>query len=185
MSVCVMCGVEAGEAEVLASFDENAFGIPVTIRHGVIRHTCRSCGFEGIEIPDAEGLAAAVAVARILRPDVLLGPEIRAIRKAVGMNGKEFAAAVGVNNATLSRWENAPDNAGQGEVAERDFRDAVWSLLYRRVPAFSIEPGHFRRMNIHARREGDAAPRIVMERVRLKDQIRGVKTDEWDMLDAA
>lgn len=185
METCIACGALTATVELLPSHDDDGFGIPITIKNAVLRHHCESCGMDGIEIPDTAGLIAAVAAARILCPVGLVGAEIRAIRKACEMNGVEFAKAVGVANATLSRWENSEDCGGRGEVTERDFRDAVWSLLYQKVPALQVEPGHFRRMNILHMPVGQRLPRLVLERVRLKDPVRHTKSDEWDIYDQA
>jgi len=178
MKECVACGAPTNKVELLTTYDTDVIGIPVTLKNGVLHHRCENCGFDGIEIIDGDGLSAAVAVARILLPVGLRGEEIRFLRKACRMNGKQFAQELGNDNATLSRWENG---GGFGEFTERCIRDTVWSLLYRRVPAIHVEPGHFKRMEIRRLAEGEAAPRPVLERVRLTDAVRQTKTDEWDI----
>ena len=182
METCIACGAPTDKVELLPTYDADVIGIPVTLRNGVLRHRCESCGFDGIEIIDSESLSAVVAVARILMPLALSGNDIRFLRKACGMNGKQFAKELDHDNATLSRWENG---GGLGEVTERCLRDAVWGLLYKRVPAIQIEPGHFKRMQIYRMREGEVMARIVLERVRLKDVARQSKSDEWDIYDLA
>ncbi|MGF7173367.1 hypothetical protein [Azospirillum doebereinerae] len=182
METCVVCEAPISEIEILPSYDDDAFGIPITIKNAVQRHVCPSCGFDGIEIPDSEGLEAAVAVGRIMIPVQLSGPEIKFLRKACGMNGKQFSEAMHVDNAVLSRWEK---HAGQGEVTDRTIRDVVWGLLCRKTPAIVIPPGHFTGMNIRRAPNGYSLPRIVVERVRLKDALHNTKSDEWDLLDLA
>ena len=91
METCVACGAPTDKVELLPTYDDDAVGIPVTLRNGVLRHNCDSCGFDGIEIIDSTGLTAAAAVARILLPVTLSGDEVRFLRKACQMNGKEFA----------------------------------------------------------------------------------------------
>ncbi|UEM19967.1 hypothetical protein JL100_023255 [Skermanella mucosa] len=180
MESCIACGASTDKVELLPTYDADVIGIPVTLRNGVLRHSCDSCGFEGIELVDSENLSAAVAVARILLPVRLTGDEIRFLRKACRMNGKQFAAELGNDNTTLSRWENGTPI---GDFAERSLRDTVWSLLYKRVPAIQVEPGHFKRMEICQPGDGQPTPRLVLERVRLKDAARRTKTDEWDIFD--
>lgn len=179
MEFCIDCGAETATVELLPSYDDDAFGIPITIKKAVLRHRCESCGMDGIEIPDADALEAAVAVARILVPIVLGGHEIRFLRKACGMSGKEFAREMRVDNASLSRWEKCDRSSGDGhgEVTDRRIREVVWGLLCDRTPAIQIPPGHLVRMEI-VRGE---LPRLVFERVRLKDQIRHTKSDAWDI----
>lgn len=171
--------------DVLPAYDDDAFGIPVTIRNAVLRHRCAACGVSGIEIPDSDDLSAVIAVARILFPAMLRGPEIRAIRKACQMTGKQFAEALGMDNATVSRWENCRGDESHGEVSDRNIRETVWSLLYRRTPAIHVEPGHFRKLDIVRLRADDPLPRLVFEHVRLKDPVRQTKSDEWDIYEHA
>jgi len=178
METCIACGAPTDKVELLPTYDADVIGIPVTLRNGALHHSCDSCGFDGIEILDSENLSAAAAVARILLPIVLSGAEIRFLRKACQMNGKQFANELGCDNATLSRWENG---GGAGEVTERNIRDTVWSLLYKRVPAIQVEPGHFKRMETYRLNDGESLPRLVLERVRLKDSARQTKSDEWDI----
>lgn len=57
-------------------------------------------------IPDLEGLIGAVVVSRVLHPRNLAGPEIRFVRKAVGLTQKEFAQKIEMTVEHLSRCEN-------------------------------------------------------------------------------
>lgn len=186
MNICIACGAPAATVELLPTYDDDAFGVPVTIKNAVLRHRCESCDMDGIEIPDSDGLEAAVAVARILVPVMLNGPEIRFLRKACGLTGKEFAEAVRIDNATLCRWEKSEvSGEGHGEVSDRTIREVVWSLLYDRTPAIQVPPAHFLRMKMVRLPEGEKLPRLVLERVRLKDPVRHTKSDEWDIFDQA
>lgn len=49
-----------------------------------------------------------------------LSTKIRAIRRTLGMNQAEFGKALGVNQATVSRWESGsiPDVVAMGRIAE-------------------------------------------------------------------
>lgn len=184
MTTCIACGADRATEKVLATYDDDAIGIPVTIKNAVIRHECEECGFSGVEIPDPEGLEAAIAVARILIPVALSGQEIKFLRKVCGMNGKEFATFVGIDNATLSRWENSTTR-GLGTVSEKSIRDAVAARLGEKTPAINLKAGQFVGMQILRLPEGQEMPRIVMERVRLKDCATQTKSDQWDIYDQA
>src|SRR4051794_31842794 len=118
---------------------------------------------------------------RMEQPRPLDGSKVQTLgflRKACQMNGKEFAEALHCDNAVLSRWENG---GGFGAVTERTIRNTVWGILYRKVPAIQIEPGHFERMKIFSLPEGSEISRLTLERVRLKDRTLQRKTDEWDI----
>jgi hypothetical protein len=185
METCIACGAPTATVEVLPSYDDNGFGVPVTIKYAVRRHRCETCGMDGIEIPDSERLEAAIAVARIMLPVILSGAEIRFLRKACGKNGKEFAAELGVDNAVLSRWENCAgrNGEGHGEVSDRTIREVTAGLLCERAPAFSIAAGFFRRMKLRRLHLDEPPLRLVMERVRLVTH-QG-KSNEWDTYDQA
>lgn len=180
MEPCVLCGQLTMVTELIPSYDDDAFGIPVTLKNAVLRHRCEACGMDGVEIPDSDGLSAAIAVARILNNIHLSGPEIRFLRKACGMTGKEFATALNVDNATLSRWENGA-HGNHGAVTDRAIRNAVWGFLYRKTPAIQIEPGTFTSMKIC---KGNV-PRLVFERVKIKDMASYTKQSAWDICEQA
>jgi len=186
MVSCIACGAPTARVDLLPSHDDDGFGIPITIKNAVLRHQCDACGMDGIEIPDSAGLEAAIAVARIMAPVALSGPDIRFLRKACGMTGKEFAEAVAVDNATLSRWEKPFGfGEGHGEVSDRNIREVVWSHLCDRTPAIQVPPAHFLRMKTFRLPESAEFPRLVLERVRLKDPVRHTKSDEWDIYSQA
>lgn len=178
MTDCIICDSPTATVEVLPEYDAQVIGMSVTIRNAALRHHCAACGFEGIEIPDSEDLEKAVALARLLDPAILTGPDIRFLRKACGMTAKRFAEALDCKPETLSRWENCTaDQGSQGTVSDRIIRNTVWGLVFRDAPAIDIEPGLFQMMTI---RPGPAAP-IIMERVRFKDAATRQKSDEWDI----
>ena len=185
MSACIVCGSKAGTAELLPEYRDAAIGLPLVLRNAAIRHHCPECGMEGVEIPDMEGLEAAAALARLLLPVALSGPDLRFLRKACSLTGKAFAAELGVDASTLSRWEHAttPDQ-GAGRQSEILIRDVVANLLHTRAPAITIPPGTFARMTIIPAPTGPR-PEITMERVRLKDTTTQRKSDAWDVFRAA
>ena len=85
-------------------------------------HRCAACGDFEVEIPLIVQLNQALANTLIRKPTRLTGAEIRFLRKALGWSGVDFARHMGVDAATVSRWE-----AGQrmGASAERLLRLAV------------------------------------------------------------
>src|SRR6185312_11976411 len=66
----------------------------------------------GIAVPNAEEMAAAVALALCFMPVRLTGAEVRFIRRVLGMTGQELAAAVEMTPETLSRWEHGKRAVG-------------------------------------------------------------------------
>ncbi len=64
------------------------------------------CGEKSALIPRIIALHEAIADCLLEQETYLTGKEIRFLRKNLGLKGKIFANLVGVDNATLSRWEN-------------------------------------------------------------------------------
>lgn len=56
----------------------------------------------------------------------LRGPEIRFMRKKVGMNGKSFAEFIGVSPVTMSRWET-------GEIKPSPSHDNLIRFAFRQM----------------------------------------------------
>ena len=65
------------------------------------------CGNEHqeVEIPKAEQLHGLLVNALISKPAALAGPEIRFLRKELGMSGRAFASHLGMTPEHLSRLE--------------------------------------------------------------------------------
>ncbi len=70
-----------------------------------VRH-CPHCGQYEFIIPDVEGLHRTIAHAVAEKPARLVPHEVRFLRKYLGYASGEFAQAIGVNAATVSRWES-------------------------------------------------------------------------------
>ena len=87
--------------------------------------TCAGCGEGGIVIPYIEPLHRELALAVIKRPGRLEPQEIRFLRKWRGWSGADFARHMGVDPATVSRWESVDNPQPMGPVADRLLRLAV------------------------------------------------------------
>jgi DNA-binding transcriptional regulator YiaG len=176
MEECLACGEQA-QVEVLQAYDDDLLGIPVLLRNAVIRTTCPACGEETTEIPDMDSLVAAVAMARALCPVQLSGAEVRFLRKATGMLAREFAEAIELDAASLSRWENEKQTLGGH--AEKVLRLFVCEQLHEAAPAVTYSAAMIPRLRLVARSVlGD--PRIVMDRVRFKDRRDEPATLQWE-----
>ena len=81
---------------------------------GVEVCTCE-CGEEYIGLPGLSKLHKAIANKLIHKPSILVGEEIRFIRKGMHLSGKELANILGVSNETVSRWENNKISIGDGK----------------------------------------------------------------------
>ncbi|MBW1954013.1 MAG: hypothetical protein JRI66_13205 [Deltaproteobacteria bacterium] len=81
------------------------------------------CGEEGPLIPRPIELHNLIGACLVSQKHPLSGREIRFLRKRLALTGIKFANLLGVDNATLSRWEN--DKEKPSSLADRCIR-----LLY-------------------------------------------------------
>jgi len=77
------------------------------------------CG-ESAAIPQPIEIHRAVAKCLLMSKTPLSGKEIRFLRKHIAMKAIDFAKRIGVDNATVSRWENGKDIPS--DIADRAIR---------------------------------------------------------------
>ena len=140
---------------VLDRYEENLTGLPypVVLLDAAEEVTHPKTGeVIGIAIPNAEELAAAVALALCFMPVRLIGAEIRFIRRVLGMTGQELASAVEMDPATLSRWEHGKQEIGGW--ADKAIRMAAVLRLQDHAPGSSLHPEEVVTLRFAPRRSG-------------------------------
>jgi putative zinc finger/helix-turn-helix YgiT family protein len=82
-----------------------SLGLDIQVEANV--YTCESCGevFEGF--PRVQDLHRAIVDHITARPDGLRGEEVRFLRKHLGLSSKDLAERMGVDPATVSRWQSS------------------------------------------------------------------------------
>jgi len=168
MSTCGECGSSRMKEGVLPEFETDLGGITVRLMHAVIREECEACGEWTIEIPDLPGLIRAAALARAMLPFKLSGKDVKFMRKALDMTGKEFADTMELTPETVSRWEN--NDRGIGGYTEKLLRHNICSLLYKRVKGVDYQPELITTMRIIPVDEGFIFPAIQFIRMLVSDQ---------------
>jgi putative zinc finger/helix-turn-helix YgiT family protein len=105
---CMECG--KGSVEVLNQNHRYAqCGLDyVTLLSLEVRH-CTHCGENEYVIPNIEQLHNLIANVVASKQERLVPAEIRFLRKYLGYSSADFAQAMGVNAATVSRWESKTD----------------------------------------------------------------------------
>lgn len=118
---CAMCGANM-KAEAKSKLHYTMSGLSKVYLSGVSAYQCinRQCGEEEIEIPNIEELHALLANIIARQETKLLPEEIRFLRTHLGYSGVDFSRKIGVDAATVSRWENG--KATMGDLAERLLR---------------------------------------------------------------
>jgi len=107
------------------NFRYDASGLPNVVLLDVEVRSCAACGERAVAIPHVEALHRELAMVVIRRPGRLAPQEIRFLRKWRGWSGADFARHLGVDPATVSRWESVDAAQPMGPVADRLLRLAV------------------------------------------------------------
>lgn len=81
-------------------------GLPHVYLAGIKYRVCRACKKQAADIPAVKSLLTVIARAIVESDAPLTGPEIRFIRKRLGLPSAEFARLIGVSLEQVSRWEN-------------------------------------------------------------------------------
>lgn len=165
---------------VLDRYEEKLMGLPypVVLLNAAEEITHPKTGTVlGVAVPDAEELAAAVALALCFMPTRLSGAEVRFIRRVMGMAGQELAAAVEMDPATLSRWEH--DKQTVGGWADKAIRMAAVLRLQDRAPASSLRPEDIVSLRLTPR-PTDSHPTIEVHRVGSEDAGTESEVKGWD-----
>jgi DNA-binding transcriptional regulator YiaG len=135
--ICSVCGASAPVSKGKFRFDQ--IGLPV-ILNNIYLVRC-DCGNTDPIIGNVNDLMDVIARALVSKHLPLTGHEVRFLRKYLGKSAKEFAAGIGIDPSTLSRWENSQTNiGGSGERLVRlltmalspslkDERPRTWQIV--------------------------------------------------------
>ena len=178
MITCTECG-HAMEERILPEHTEDLGGITVVLIDAAREYRCAECGQVETEIPDMQGLVRSVALGRALYPYQIIGSDIRLMRRALDMNQKEFAQAMGLSPEMMNRWENG---RGAGEMTEKLLRHNVCALLRVHVPAADCDPADITRMRIKRIPDDMVLPPVRVQRIMMKRDHQRENT--WDVLAA-
>ena len=141
MKKCKKCGGQHVSTAVLPEYNGNLVGAPfsVTIEGAVIQESCGNCGIIlSVGIPNLQGLIAAIAMTRAMCPQKLNGQEIRFLRAAAGCKAAQLAEKIGVDPATVSRWETGVQPIS--ESYEKHLRLFVCVSLWKAAPLADFCP---------------------------------------------
>ena len=80
-------------------------GLDNVFLEGVNIYKC-SCGEKLVSIPAMPQLHGLIGLHLLKKKSLLNGKEIRFLRKNMGLTATKLSGIIGVDNATMSRWEN-------------------------------------------------------------------------------
>lgn len=132
---CLECGGTM-KTTIDTNYHYTLSGLTRVYLNGVKSHQCTSsdCGEDEIDIPNIVELHELLAEITAKQENKLVPEEIRFLRTHLGYSGVDFARKVGVDAATVSRWENG--KAPMGETAERLVRIMI---LAKTAPILDYE----------------------------------------------
>lgn len=175
MSTCGECGSSRMNESVLPEYEMDLGGVTVRLINSVIERTCPDCEDQSVEIEDLNELIKAAALARSMIPVRLSGKEVKFLRTALEMNGKQFAKAMELKPETVSRWEN--NDRGIGGYTEKLLRHNICSLLYKKVRGFKYDPEEITNMRFI---DGDLLNPITFKRIVALDHNRNDDSQSGD-----
>jgi|SRR5215213_6759772 len=109
-----------------ATYHYKECGIDRVYLNNIKIRVCEACGAQSPRIPRISEIHRTLGEAIALQPAPLAGADSRLLRKQLGLKAREWASLIGIDPATLSRWEN-------GEQAIGTQSDLLTRLLYIRL----------------------------------------------------
>ncbi len=105
---CLICGEQMDSRIGSAPYD----ALPGVVLKGVRINECPDCGEREVEIPRITELNRVLSRVLLCQSTRLTGPQIRFLRKHLGLSGTDFARRMGVSKSTVSRWESDKQKIG-------------------------------------------------------------------------
>jgi transcriptional regulator with XRE-family HTH domain len=112
------------------------------------------------EVPDLEGLRAAVAVKRVGVAEKLTGSELRFLRRVAGWKATELAEKINKSEEVISRWESGKQTIG--ESTERLLRLLV-GLELREKTSVPFDPKLIAMLKIRPLRDVKRPVHILLQ----------------------
>ncbi len=100
-------------ATVEKSYRYDECGLDYIYLEDIDIYSCKKCDEHIVSIPSIIELNSLIGLSLIKKDSLLTGKEARYLRKNIGLSGKKLSEILGVNNATVSRWENNNQNIGK------------------------------------------------------------------------
>ena len=107
---CDECGSAVKVERGTYPFRES--GLDNVVLKGIEIVRCLNCDCTDPIIPNLDGLFCVLALAIVTSKLPLSGPQVRYLRKYLGMSGEQFARLLHTDKFTLSKWENGATAVG-------------------------------------------------------------------------
>jgi putative zinc finger/helix-turn-helix YgiT family protein len=105
MDTCWKCGHE------MALIKDEPYhcresGLDNVFLYDIARSRCKDCGEEIVTIPNIKRLHFAIGWNLVRKKEMLMGSEVRFLRKELKLKSKDMSAALSMKPETYSCWEN-------------------------------------------------------------------------------
>ena len=108
---CTNCGEQV--AADVRNYRYAESGLPNVVLQGVLVAECPKCGNSDVAIPRVAKIHRAIARALANSPARLTGPQLRFLRKHLGLSGDELGRYLHTDKTKISKWETEEDRIGQ------------------------------------------------------------------------
>lgn len=154
-SRCRACGAATETRRENYKYDASGLD-NLTLVNIDVRH-CPKCGDRTALIPALDELHKTIAFALAEKKERLLPREIRFLRKYLGLSSAAIAEKIGVDRATVSRYESVNEPQQMGKPTERLLRLMV--MYEKPVTSYPVEEWATQeptkeRMTIASRKDG-------------------------------
>ena len=119
------CGAKP-KIKKVALYHYRECGLPNVYLAGIDVAVCKECNEKFPIIPSILDLYEKIAEAVALKPQTLVGVEVKFLRKQLGLTAVQWASYLKTDKATISRWENDHNPIGKQS-------DAFVRYLYFRL----------------------------------------------------
>ena len=119
------CGAKT-KIKKVALYHYQECGLPNVYLAGIDVAVCKECNEKFPIIPSILDLYDKIAEAVALKPQTLIGIEVKFLRKQLGLTAVQWASYMKTDKATISRWENDHNPIGRQS-------DALVRYLYFRL----------------------------------------------------
>ena len=131
MNMCPICGDENIEFTNNENQNLEVMGLPLVIAKGIHVYTCSGCNESFEEYPVTRAFKEYIVRSLVTVKRPLTGKEVAFIRKNLGYSATKWSTLIGVNNVTLSNWENEK---------KKHNKTAEMALRMRAALALEISP---------------------------------------------
>jgi DNA-binding transcriptional regulator YiaG len=154
------------ERRTLEVYHDHDVGLPypIIVRNAAIEEFDAATGESlAVGLPHPREYVKAVALVRALHPLQLAGAEIRFMRKVLGMQAKDFAAAIPIRPETFSRIEH--DHEPTSDYVDQLIRHYVCAELFEEVAGIDFNPRAITHMRRIRRSKDTEEPQIELKLV--------------------